>query len=76
MTNRETNTRLNTYTNMSSISENLVKISLVVSEIYLLQSSVKKKKMKEVTEAKRRPISLLAEAWRPNDRSYQSYTIG
>jgi len=35
--------------------ENLVKIGLVVSEITLLQAIVKKKTMKEVTEAKYKP---------------------
>jgi len=33
------------YTNMSTISENLVKIGLVVSEISLLQAIVKKMMM-------------------------------
>jgi len=40
--NHEINTRLNIYTNMSTISQNLVKIGLVVSEISLLQAIVKK----------------------------------
>jgi len=46
--------------------ENLVKIGLVVSEISLLQTVVKNKKMmmKEVTEAKHKPMP--AEAWRAN----------
>jgi len=57
MSNLETNTRLNIYTNTSTIPENLVKIGLVVSEISLLQAIVRKKKMmmKEVTEAKHKP---------------------
>ena len=41
LTNPETNTRVNIYTN---IPENLMKIGLVVSEISLLQAIVKKKK--------------------------------
>jgi len=41
-TNRETNARLNIYTSMSTIPENLAKIGLVVSEMSLLQSIVKK----------------------------------
>jgi len=41
--NQETNTKLNIHANMSTISENLVKIGLVVSEISLLQAIVKKK---------------------------------
>ena len=56
--NRETNTRLNIYTNMSTNSENLVKIGLVVSEISLLQAIVKKEKKKKVTEAKHKPCRL------------------
>jgi len=43
-TNRETNTRLNINTNMSTTPENLVKIGLVASEISLLQATVKKGK--------------------------------
>lgn len=43
----ETNTRLNIYTNMSTIPENLAKIGLVVSEISLLQAIVKRQKRKE-----------------------------
>jgi len=42
LTDRESNTRVNIYTNMSTIRENLVKIGLVVSEISLLQAIVKK----------------------------------
>jgi len=45
------NTRLNIYTNMSTIPENLVKISLVVSEISLLQAIVKDRTGKKVTVA-------------------------
>jgi len=45
--NRETKTRLNIYTNMSTIPENLVKIGLVVSEISLIQAIVKKKRKEE-----------------------------
>ena len=44
--------RLNIYTNMSTNPENLVTIGLVVSEISLLQATVKKEKTKKVTEAK------------------------
>jgi len=46
LTNRKTNTRLNIYTNMSTIAENL-KIDLLVSEISLLQAIVKKMKEEE-----------------------------
>jgi len=42
LTDPETNTRLNIYTNVSTIPENLVKIDLVVSEISLLQAIFKK----------------------------------
>jgi len=44
LTDPETNTRLNIYTNESTIPENLVKIDLAVSEISLLQAIVKKEK--------------------------------
>jgi len=44
LTDPETNTRLNIYTNISTIPENLVKIGLVVSEISLLQAIVKRRK--------------------------------
>jgi len=57
MSNLETNTRFNIYTNTSTIPENLAKIGLVVSEISLPQAIVRKKKMvmKEITEAKHKP---------------------
>jgi len=56
LTDRETNTKLNIYTNTYTIPENLVKISLVVSEISLLQAIVKKEeKSKKVTEAEHKP---------------------
>jgi len=44
LTNRETNTRLNIYMNMSTTPENLVKIDLVVYETSLLQAIVKKER--------------------------------
>jgi len=40
----ETNTILNIYTNMSTNPENLVKIALAGSEISLLQAIVKKER--------------------------------
>jgi len=40
---------------MCTTPENLVKIGLVVSEISLLHSIVKKEKRKKVTEAKHKP---------------------
>jgi len=46
LTNREANTRLNIYTNVSTTPKKLVKIGLVVSEISLLQAIVKKRKKK------------------------------
>ena len=57
LTDPKTNTRLNTYTNISTIPENLVKIGLVVSEIPLLQAIVKIRK-KKVAEAKHKPGGL------------------
>jgi len=51
MTNGATNTRLNIYTKMSTIRENLVKIGLVVSEISLLQTIIEKEERKKVTKA-------------------------
>jgi len=44
LTDRETNTRMNIYSRMSTNPENLVKIGLVGSEISLLQAIVKKQK--------------------------------
>jgi len=56
LTNRETNTRLNIYSNMSINPENLVKIGLVVSEISLIQVIVKKEDdERSITEAKHKP---------------------
>jgi len=52
---------LNIYTNMSTIPENLVKIGVVVSEISLLQSIVKK-------EDERSNISI-TKAWWANKQS-------
>jgi len=54
LTDPETNIRLNIYTNMSTVPENLVKIGVVVSEISLLQAIVKKRRRrigKKVTAA-------------------------
>ena len=44
---RETNTRLNIYSHMSTNPENLVKIGLVGSEITVLQAIVKIEDKKE-----------------------------
>jgi len=46
LTDRETNSRLNIYTNMPIIPENLVKIGIVVSEISLLQAIVEEEERK------------------------------
>jgi len=60
----ETDTRLNVYTNMSTIPENLVKIGRLVSEMSLLQAIVKKEREKKVIQ--QHYISLPAEVWRAN----------
>jgi len=54
LTDPETNTKLNIYTNMYTVPGNLVKTGLVVSEISLLQAIVKKRRRrigKKVTAA-------------------------
>jgi len=60
----ESNTRLNIYTNMSTIPENLVKIGLTVSEICLLKAIVKKEETRMWANAQRdgRPAEY---RWRP-----------
>jgi len=47
LTDRETNTKLNIYSHMSTNPENLVKIGLLVSEISLLQAILIKEEKKE-----------------------------
>jgi len=47
LSDQETNTRLDIYSHRSTNPENLVKIALVVCEISLLQSIVKKEDEKE-----------------------------
>jgi len=49
LTDRETNAKLNIYSRMSTIPENLVKIGLLVSEISLLQAILIKEEKKKVS---------------------------
>jgi len=51
LTDPETNTRLNIYTNMCTIHENLEKVGLVVSQNSLLQAIAKKEQRKSRKES-------------------------
>ena len=65
MSDRETNTRLCMYSQMSTNPENLVKILVVDSEISLLQAIVKKEEIKKKMMMKKKATPVKHKLARP-----------